>query len=140
VFLATWLLTIAAFSPVQVLIGLPLYVLVFPFTVLGALLFHRVLNADTPPSANAPGLQPARRSPLTRLWAALLVGWFLLYSGSSSRGPNLAGFLLSLALFLALVYQALDKTSPIDEHDTAFFSSAAVRGILVVTNLFKKAR
>src|SRR5205807_1916794 len=33
VFLATWLLTIAAFSPVQVLIGLPLYVLVFPFTV-----------------------------------------------------------------------------------------------------------
>lgn len=49
------------------------------------------------------------------------------------------GFLLSLALFFTLVYQALDRTSPIDEQDAALFSKAALRGILIVTNAFKKA-
>lgn len=137
VFKAMWLLAITEFSPVQ-LIGFLLYSLVFPFTVLGAWIYRKTLR-DTDSSAATPAPSSGASFPLNSLLTALLAGWFVLYGGSSSRAPNLAGFLFSAALFLALIYQALDKTSPIDESDTAFFSSAAARGLLIISSLFKTA-
>jgi len=140
VFLVIWLLAITRFSPVQLLIFLPLYIVIFPVTVLLVLVYRKTLKAATSPN---PDVQVApefvRRFPFASLSAAMLVGWFVLYSGSSSRGPNMAGFLFALALFFTLIYRALDKTSPIDEQDTAFFSVAAAKGLLMLSNLFKKA-
>lgn len=140
VFLAIWLLTITEFSPIQLLIGLPLYVVVFPFVALLVLLYHKQVEADTATKAvNQVPQARKKHFPWGSVSAAMLVGWFLLYSGSSSRGPNLVGFLLSLALLLTLVYRALDKTSPIDDQDTAFLETTALRGILLISNAMKTA-
>jgi len=140
VFVLTWLLSITEFSPIQLLIGFPLYVIVFPFTVLIRLIFRRALKAAPAGQSvfeDAPKLK--KGLPLASCSAAFLVGWLLLYGGSSSRGPLLVGFALSGALFLTLAYRALDKTSRLDEQDTALFSGLAIRGIMVVTNAFKRA-
>ena len=53
VFLVIWLLTISTFSPIQLLIGLPLYIIVFPFTVLGAWFYRETLKAASSPNASA---------------------------------------------------------------------------------------
>src|ERR1035438_4148880 len=127
VFWSIWLLVITEFSPIQLILGFLLYVLVFPVTVLGAWLFRKTLKASTSPETSTSVSAPRTHFPLASFSSAMLVGWFVLYSGSSSRGPNMVGFLLSVALFLALLYQALDRTSPIEEQDTAFFSTAAGR-------------
>jgi hypothetical protein len=134
VVLAIWLLTITTFSPVQLLVGLPIYVAVFPFTVLIVSVYHKALKS--PSNTTVP--EATKHFPVASFSAAMLVGWFVLYGGSSSRGPNLVGFVLALVLFFTLVYRALDKTSPIDEHDTDFFSKAAIRGLQIIANAFKR--
>src|ERR1700722_2399572 len=88
VFLAIWLLAITTFSPVQLLVGLPLYIIVFPVTVLGAWFYRKTMKAATSPNASASAPQPARHFPLASFSVAMLVGWFVLYSISSSRGPH----------------------------------------------------
>jgi hypothetical protein len=101
------------------------------------LIYRKELKSAS--DATTPVPQTSRHFPLASFSAAMLVGWFVLYGGSSSRGPNMVGFVLALGLFFTLVYRALDKTSPIDEQDTAFFSNAALMGLQIITNAFKKA-
>ena len=138
VFSVIWLLAITEFSPIQ-LVGFLLYFLVFPVTVLGAWIFRKTLRDSSEVSPVTVTTPDNRHFPTTSLLTALLVGWFALYGGSSARGPNMAGFLIAAVLFLALVYQALDKTSPVDDRDTAFFTATALRGLLLVSNTFKSA-
>ncbi|MFZ0863666.1 MAG: hypothetical protein WCA27_13480 [Candidatus Sulfotelmatobacter sp.] len=70
---------------------------------------------------------------------SLLVAWFLLYGGSSSRRPNLVGCVISGVVFLAFAYRALDKTSPVDEQDTAVFAQWALRGVVIMRNAAQRA-
>ena len=49
-----WLLFITAFSPIQLLLGLPLYIAIFPLTVVFKLVFWKTLkDAEANPVASA---------------------------------------------------------------------------------------
>jgi hypothetical protein len=127
----TWVLIITGFSPLQVLVGLPLYIIVFPFTVIGYLVFHEALDV-APKSTqddSRSGLRPKGRDfPLVSLTMSLLLGWFVLYGGSVSRRPVFVGLVLSGVLFLTLAYRSFLRANPVDETDTAVFAALAVKG------------
>jgi hypothetical protein len=126
-----WVLLITGFSPSQFLVGLPLYITVFPFTVGGYLVFHEALEA-APRGAEAngrAGLRPKVTGfPLTAIATSSLLVWLVLYGGSLSRGPTLVGWVLSGILFLTLAYRAFQRATPVDETDTAVFGMLAVKG------------
>lgn len=92
VFLAIWLLAITTFSPTQLLLGLPIYVSVFPFTALIVFIYRDTLKAASAADASAPTPQPARHFPLASFSIAMLVGWLvcslwrLIFAWSQSGG------------------------------------------------------
>lgn len=141
VLVGIWLLLITSFSLIQLLIGLPLYIIVFPFVLLIVLIYRKEIKEapnQTQQSNVAPFPKRTRGFPVVPVAGSFLVAWFLLYGGSSARGPNLMGCIISGAVFLAFAYRALDKTSPIDEKDTAVFSSLALRGLIIMRNASQK--
>jgi hypothetical protein len=130
VFIATWLLLITAFKPLQLFIGLPLYVIFAPFAFLIVTVFHRFWKRVREKS-RADTLQvsiPKRRFPLASLTIVLIFGWLLLYGDSSARGPNIVGCVVSGVLFATLTYRSLGKISPIDERDMALLMLRATLG------------
>ena len=141
VFIAIWLLSITTFSPGQLVIGLPLYIIFAPFWFLIATLYRKTLKAarENPPADAAQAPMLKRRFPLASLSISLILGWLLLYGGSFARGPNIVGCVVSGVLFLTLAYRALGKTSGIDERDMALLTLWAIRGILFMSNTAKKA-
>lgn len=142
VLVGIWVLLIAVFSPIQLLAGLPLYIICFPCTLLVALIYRKTLKAapDQTQQGNMVPLPRTKRSfPVVSVAVSLLVAWFLLYGGSSSRRPNLVGCVISGVVFLAFAYRALDKTSPVDEQDTAVFAQWALRGVVIMRNAAQRA-
>jgi hypothetical protein len=137
-----WVLLITGFSPLQVALGLPLYIVSFPLTTLAYLLFRKVLKVaqSNPPPQSRPGLRPKRSDvPLATLASCLLLGWLILYGSSSSRRPILVGLALSGVLFVTLAYQAFERVGPSEETDTAVLGDWASRGLQTVANLSQKA-
>jgi hypothetical protein len=141
VLMGIWLLFITSFSLIQLLLGLPVYVIVFPFVLLIVLIYRKELK-EAPNQIQQSNVVPlpkrTRGFPVVPVAGTFLVAWFLLYGGSSARGPNLMGCVISGAVFLAFAYRALDKTSPIDEKDTAVFSLLALRGLIIMRNAAQK--
>lgn len=140
VLVALWILSLTGFSLIQLLVGLPLYILLFPFTVLLALLYRKTLKQAPAEQTNVAELdQRKRRFPTVTIAASLLIAWFLLYGGSPSHGPGLVGCILSGLVLAVLAYRALDKTSPIDEQDTAAISDWVLKGIVIIRNAAQRA-
>jgi hypothetical protein len=142
VLVGLWLLLITGFSPIQLLAGLPLYILFFPFSVMVVLIFRKALKksvATTQQSDIVPLPKTRRGFPVLPVAITFLVVWFLLYGGSSAQRPNVMGCIISAIIFLALAYRALDKTSPIDDGDTVALSRWAMRGLLTMKNAAQKA-
>jgi hypothetical protein len=130
------------FSPAQFLVGLPLYIIVFPLTVLVRLVFRKSLKEAPAQNqqSNMVQVPPNKRGfPLASIAVSFLVGWFLLYGGSSSHGPNVLGCVISGVVFVVFAYSALDKTSPIDEQDTAVFLRWAITGVVMMRNAAQRA-
>jgi len=141
VLVGIWLLLITSFSLIQLLIGLPLYIIVFPFVLLIVLIYRETIKeaSNQPQQGNVVPLPKRKRGfPVVPVAGSFLVAWFLLYGGSSARGPNLIGCIISGVVFLAFSYRALDKTSPIDAKDTAVFSLWALRGLVIMRNAAQK--
>jgi hypothetical protein len=136
-----WLLAITGFSLPRLFVGLPLYVIFFPFTVFLVFVYRKVLKGASPATNQQDASLPnqPRGFPLASLTISLRLGWLVLYGGSTSRGPNVVGCVISGILFLTLAYRALDKTSPIDERDTIVFSRWAVMGVLITRNASQSA-
>lgn len=141
VFIATWLLFITAFKPLQLFIGLPLYVIFAPFAFLIVTVFHKFWKAvrEKPRADTLQVPIPKRRFPLASLTIALIFGWLLLYGGSFARGPNIVGCVVSGVLFVTLSYRALGKISPIDERDMASIAVRAAFGKQNIRNMCQKA-
>jgi hypothetical protein len=136
-----WLLFITAFSPVQLLLGFPLYIAGFPIGVTFRLVFRKTLKvAEANQVATAAPATSKESFPVISCSGAMLAAWFLLYGGSSSWGPNFLGFTLSGALFLSLAYEALDRTSPVETQDLAIFSRIANWGTQALMNALNKAK
>ena len=141
VLVGLWLLMITAFSPIQLLAGMPLYILFFPLSILIVLFYRKAINegaAGTQQSNTIPFPKAKRRFPVVPVAITFLVVWFVLFGGSSARRPNLMGCIISGTVFLAFAYRALDKTSPIDEGDTAVFSRWLERGVVILSNAAQK--
>jgi hypothetical protein len=137
-----WFLLVVGFAPHQ-LVGMAIYILVFPITLIVFLLFREhVKNATTTSQPDArPGLaRKPREMPMVSLASFLLIGWFFLYGGSVSQRPTIVGLLISAVLFLVPGYGAFQRVTPVDQTDVAIFSDLASKGTNLVVSAFTRLK
>jgi Ca2+/Na+ antiporter len=134
-----WVLIITGFSPWQ-FVGLLIYVYSFPVWY-G---FYRAFRAEvaqvqTPSVHQRSGLRPAQnRLPLVALSGSGLLGWYVLFGGTTVHRTIWVAAALSGALMVALAYRAFQRSKPASYADAAFLISMEKLASAAISNTVKQ--
>ena len=136
-----WFLLVIGFAPDQ-LVGIVLYIFFFPILALIYLFFHEAITrAVAETEENRPGLLPKKiEKPVISVIVFLLAGWFVLYGGSFSQGPTIAGLMISGFLFIVLAYKAFQRVAPPEESEARFLSKIASGGSKLVESALQSLK
>lgn len=112
-----WYLLVIGFAPHQ-FVFLLLYIFFFPVTLVLFVLIKELSTASTSQKENTTGLRnKATEYPAMSIAIFLLLGWFLLFGGSQSARPAIAGMIITLFLLGVLTYDAFKRVAPTDWND-----------------------
>lgn len=119
----SWVLIIVNFR-LRTLLLLAVYTASFPIWILAIYLFKRLSTARgiSPQGAYITSRDESRPFPLTAAFIALLVGWFLLYGGSSEWPQVIPGIILSGLLLIALSLRLFSRVRPVRMNRAGAFS------------------